>query len=176
MIEAAAIDIERPSPPTIGRAGQIESVGDVTAVDQGDVWPKAQAADRPRHRTQGCAADVVGVDLLDAGEDDGNAERLGENDRAELVAPGLGQRFRIIEALREIVRIENDRRDADRTCERPATDLVDSGHPAAAARHRLALEIEVRLGHRFIPSGPVESRARSKACTSRRRAMKRSMP
>ncbi len=92
------------------------------------------------------------------------------------VAPHFAQRLRIVEPLGKVVGIEDDRGDADGTCERAAAHLVDAGDPAAAFSHRLALEVEMGLGHRAGPSGPGARRARSKAWTSRSSAMKRSTP
>ena len=54
-----------------------------------------------------------------------------------------GRTFEIVEPLRQIVGIENDRRDANRPGERPAPDLVDARDPSMAACERLALEVEV---------------------------------
>ena len=81
-IEAAAIDIERRVAVDDRARRADEPVRRVAAVDQREMRTQAQARDRPRHCAQRRAADVEGVDLLDAGEDDRDAERLGEDDLA----------------------------------------------------------------------------------------------
>ena len=107
----------------------------------------AQRRDRPRHRAKRRAADVEEVDFLDAGEDDGDAERLGEDDFAERFARGRQEHLRIVEPLGQIIGIENDGGHADRPGKRAAPDLIDAGDPSMAVGESLALEIEMGRGH-----------------------------
>ena len=86
-----------------------------------------QRGDRAGHGAQGGAADIVGVDLRRAREDHGDAERPGEDDRPQFIALRFGQRLRIVEPFRQIVRIEDDGGNANRPGER-------SGPTAAASR------------------------------------------
>ena len=102
---------------------------------------------RSRHRAKRRAADVEEVDFLDAGEDDRDAERLGEDDFAERFARGRRENLRIVEPLGQIVGIENDRGHADRPGQRAAPDLIDAGDPSMAVGERLALEVEMGRGH-----------------------------
>ncbi len=53
------------------------------------------------------------------------------------------QLFGIVEALHEIVRVENDRRDANRPGERPAPDLVDAGDRPEPLPDQLGLKLEM---------------------------------
>ena len=115
----------------IGRAGQSEAGGHVAPVDQRDSRAAPQRRDRARHRPQRRAADVVAVDLLGAGEGERDGDRLGEDRLRQRFAPRRGQRLRIVEALGQVVGIENHRADADRPGERPAADLVDARDEAA---------------------------------------------
>src|SRR6185312_3686497 len=87
--------------------------------------------------------DVEEVDFLDAGENDRDAERLGEDDLAKRFAYRRGERLRIVEPLRQVVGIENDGGDADRSSERPAPDLIDPGDPSVPALERRPLEVEM---------------------------------
>ena len=147
-IEAAAIDIERPSPPTIGRAGQMSPSGvsrpSISARCGRRLKPATaraialSAAPRMLHR----------VDLIDAGEHDRDAQRLGEDDFAQVFPLGFGERLEIVDPEWQIVGIENDRGDPDRPGERAAPDLIDARDPSMAAGESLALEIEVRRGRR----------------------------
>ena len=51
--------------------------------------------------------------------------------------------FRIVQPLRQIVAVENDRRDADRAGQRAAPDLVDAGDGPEPLREQLGLDFEV---------------------------------
>ena len=114
---------------------------------------------------QGCAADIVGVDLLDAGEDERNASAL-----AKMIGRRSSRRAAVsaFESSRpsgQIARIENHRRDADRTRERAAADLVDAGDAAAAPRR--SPRARNRSAARSIASAPA---GRLKVGRDRRRA------
>ena len=103
-IEAAAIDSESASPPMMARAGQIRVLRHVAPVDERKMRAQVQRGDRAGHGAQGRAANIVGVDLRGAREDHGDAERPGEDDRPQCLALRLGQRLRIVEPFRQIVR------------------------------------------------------------------------
>jgi hypothetical protein len=96
------------------------------------VRTQAQGRDSPRHCAKRGAANIEEVDFLDAGEDDGNAQRLDEDDFAERFARGRLEHLRIIQPFGQIVGIENDRGDPDRPSKRAAPYLVDPGDPAMA--------------------------------------------
>ena len=139
------------------------------------MWAQAQGRQSSRHGAKRRAPDVEEVDLLDAGEDDGNAERFGEDDFAQRFARGREEHLRIVEPLGQIVGIKNDCGDADGPGERPAPDLVDACDPSMAVGESLALEVEMGRGrHRarrrrgLFPYGLHAARHESRLSFSRK--------
>ena len=80
----------------------------------------------------------------DAGEDDGNAERLGEDDFAQGFARGRLKELRIVQPFGQVVGIENDRGDPDWPGQWAPPDLVDARNPTMAKSESLALEVEMK--------------------------------
>jgi hypothetical protein len=107
------------------------------------------------------------VDLIDACEHDRDAQRLGEDDFAQVFPLGFGERLGIVDPEWQIVGIENDRGYPDRPGERAAPDLIDAGDPSMAAGESLALEIEVRRGRRRERRRGELLLHRSQRCSSR---------
>ena len=145
-IEAAAIDIERPSPSMIGRAGQMRPSGISRPSISAKCGRRLKAATARVIARSAAPRMLKSVDFLDAGEHDETLSALAKMISQKRLTLGRREHLRIVEPFWQIVGIENDRRDPDRPGERAAPDLIDARDPSMAAAESLALEIEMRRG------------------------------
>ena len=147
-IEAAAIDRLIASPLMTARPGQGKD-RQVAAVDQDETRRDRKPARRAAHAGQRRAPDVQGVDLRRrAPASPTPRARAPEFPRKASRAAAAESFLESSRPSREIVGVENDRRDADRPGERTAPDLVDSRHRPEPLPDQFGLKLEMRRHQR----------------------------
>jgi hypothetical protein len=123
------------------RALLVADVAEAKAIDEADRMLARDAFERCAERLEVRAVQPARVDAADAANHDRRLRRGAEDERVELLAPGLGVLLRVVQpregaALRkrQLLEIEQDRSCDERTCERAAAGLVCARYVAPAER------------------------------------------
>ena len=119
------------------------------AVDENELRPHRQRPHRARQRPERGAQDVVAVDAFDRAERHRHLRR-GADFLVQSFALRRAELLGIVEAARDVARIEDDRRRHHRAGERSPTRLVAAGDREDAFVERAPLAPESRAQHGLI--------------------------
>jgi hypothetical protein len=119
----------------------VADVAEAKAVDEADRILARDAFEGAAKRFEVRAVQPTRVDPAHAADDDRRLGRRAEDERIELLAPGLGVLLRVVQPRerapfreRQLLEIEQDRCCDERTCERAAAGFVGARYVAAGER------------------------------------------
>ena len=119
------------------------------AVDENELRPYRQRPHRARQRPQRGAQDVVAVDALDRAERHRHL-RGGADFLVQFLALRRAELLGVVQAARDALGIEDDRRRHHRAGERPPARLVAAGDREDAFVERAPLAPEARAKHGLV--------------------------